>query len=342
MPGRENHTCGDTLAIFRRIKKMPRRRKEIPIVFTALIIAFLSGIYFGRSRGIPFVERKKEWSIGVYTGDSPFNLAPHNSNGNPVLRAEDVKDIKAAFVADPFAVKENSNWYMFFEVMNNDTGHGDIGLATSLDGFKWKYQQIILDEPFHLSYPYTFKWKGEFYMIPESHEAYSVRLYKADDFPAKWSFVKSLIHGNYKDSSIFRYLGKWWMFTTDRNDVLRLFYSNHLTGSWVEHPRSPVIVRNPHISRPAGRVLVFDDKIFRYAQDDKPTYGNKVRAFEITDLTTTAYNQKELAESPVLTPSQKGWNAEGMHQVDPHQISKNNWVAFVDGFRKVLVFGLKY
>ena len=32
---------------------------------------------------------------------------------------------------------------------------------------------------------YVFKWKNEYYMIPETYQASSVRLYKAIDFPAQ-------------------------------------------------------------------------------------------------------------------------------------------------------------
>ena len=59
-------------------------------------------------------------------------------------------------VADPFMVFENGTWYMFFEAMNDFESRGVIGLATSEDGLSWQYQKIILNESFHLSYPYVF------------------------------------------------------------------------------------------------------------------------------------------------------------------------------------------
>jgi len=69
---------------------------------------------------------------------------------------------------------------MFFEVMNSQTGKGDIGSAASRDGLHWEYRQIVLSESFHLSYPYVFYVGGEYFMIPESYEANSMRLYRAD------------------------------------------------------------------------------------------------------------------------------------------------------------------
>lgn len=39
---------------------------------------------------------------------------------------------------------------------------GDIGVAESSDGgATWSYLGIALDEPWHLSYPFVFQWKGE-------------------------------------------------------------------------------------------------------------------------------------------------------------------------------------
>ena len=117
-----------------------------------------------------------------------------------------------------------------------------------------------------------------------------------------------------------------------RHDTLRLYYATDLIGPWHEHPASPVMVQNPHIARPAGRVLVDDGHIIRYTQDCYPVYGTQVRAFEVTELTTTRYHEQALADWPVLTGSGVGWNASGMHHLDPHRLPDQSWSACVDGF----------
>ena len=126
-----------------------------------------------------------DWSIGIYASKSI--LGPYSSEGvhNPVLTATDVDDVVAVFVADPFMVKKDSSWYMFFEVFNAESKNGEIGMATSEDGLRWKYEQIVLTESFHLSYPYVFESAGQYYMIPESSNEGSVRLYRAEEFPTK-------------------------------------------------------------------------------------------------------------------------------------------------------------
>ncbi|WP_211176184.1 hypothetical protein [Brasilonema sp. UFV-L1] len=290
-----------------------------------------------------FVRRRSDWAIGIYVGESLVKFGSPKNINNPVLTAKDVTDVPADFVADPFMVRENGTWYMFFEVLNGLDQQGDIGLAISNDGFKWKYQQIVLDEPFHLSYPYVFKHQNDYYMIPESYKANSVRLYKAVDFPTKWTFVKTLLDdADYVDSSVFHDKGMWWMFTTSpKSDILRLYYATHFMEAWTEHPKSPVIEKNLNIARPGGRVIVYNDRIFRYTQDDEHFYGNKVRAFEITELTTTTYEEKEVRENPILKASGSGWNKTGMHNIDPHQIGEDKWIACVDGYRIVVDFGIE-
>lgn len=298
-----------------------------------------------KSTAIPFTKKQVEISVGIYLGKSPFDVAPPPNVKNPVLTAKDVTDVRAQFVSDPFMVSENGAWHMFFEVFSRRTGRGAIGLAMSDDGLTWAYQQIVLHEPFHLSYPYVFKWKNQYYMIPETRAANSIRIYKAEHFPTKWSFVGKLLDGRQgSDPSVFYYAGRWWMFvetSAGRHDTLCLYYSDDLVGPWTEHPKSPVNCGDASIARPGGRVLVIGDRVFRYAQDCKFVYGNQVRAFEITKLTTTDYEEKEVDGNPVLKGSGRGWNSLGMHHIDPHQIGKNRWIACVDGNKRTLALRLR-
>ena len=279
------------------------------------------------------------WSIGIYQGRSILDLRAPAAVQNPVLTREHVTDVPATFVADPFMIQVDGTWRMFFEVMNWKTGKGEIGLAESADGYTWNYQQIVLAEPFHLSYPCVFGWGGEYYMIPESYQAKSIRLYRAESFPTRWSFMANLMEGPYLvDSSIFRHADKWWVLAETNPDVkhdcLRLYYADELVGPWIEHPKSPIIKNNPTIARPAGRVVTGGDRVIRFTQDCSHSYGSEVRAFEITALTTKNYKEEMLGLWPLLAPSGCGWNADGMHHIDAHIIGEDQWIACVDGRRK--------
>lgn len=91
-----------------------------------------------------------------------------------------------------------------------------------------------------------------------------------------------------------------------------------------------------------GRIVLFNNKIIRYAQNDYPAYGSQVNAFEITKLTTVDYEEKKIDENPTLEGSGTGWNAKGMHNIDPHRVSDDMWIACVDGWCDSVVFGKEY
>jgi hypothetical protein len=286
---------------------------------------------------IPAPWYDQVWSIGIYVGESPLEFLSPQSVNNPVLTRDSVTDVPAVFIADPFMIRVNDVWHMFFEVMNWRTGKGEIGLALSENAVEWTYQQIVLTESFHLSYPYVFEWMNNYYMIPDRFNSGSIGLYKALNFPTHWSFVTNLITGCYfVDASIFRYEDKWWLFAEtnpdEMNDTLRFYYADELVGPWCEHGKSPLIEGNPHVARPGGRVLVVNDTVIRYAQNCHPYYGTDVRAVEVVELTATTYREREAGQRPVLTPSGAGWNAYGMHHIDPHPMHDGRWIACVDGW----------
>jgi len=272
------------------------------------------------------------WSISIYTGSSPFTLEPFQ--GGPVLTKDQVIDVRADFVADPFMLQHNDRRYMFFEVMNAETKRGEIALATGNDALTWSYQQVVLKEPFHLSYPHVFKFQDAFFMTPETLGAGGVCLYQAHDFPLHWSYVARLLEGEFADPTVFKVDDRWWMFacsTPYQHDTLRLYHASRLTGPWTEHPRSPIITKDRRRARPAGRILNFNNKLFRFAQDCLERYGSCVRTFEILELTPNSYSEVEIGHGPVLKPSGLGWNARGMHHIDAHQQSDGSWLACVDG-----------
>lgn len=298
----------------------------------------LAGFYYAYRRGlIPLAIRKNDWAISMYQGPTPFNLSPIQGIDGPVLRSSDVTDVAAVCVADPFMLRHGDTWYMFFEVVQSGIERGCIGLASSPNAIDWTYRQVVLSEPFHLSYPYVFVWNKAWFMMPESGAAHAVRLYRATDFPTRWEHTATLLEGAaYQDPSPFYYNDLWWMFLGigDTNyDTLHLYYARDLAGPWTAHPQSPVVRGDATIARPGGRVIRYGQRLFRYAQDCHAVYGQAVRACEILELTPQTYRERELAENPIISASGQGWNARGMHTVDAHRIDESHWLACIDGYR---------
>ena len=58
-------------------------------------------------------SKKSSWTIGTYTGLSPFHLKQHPEANNPVFTAEFVNDFDVDIVAHPFMIVTDSMYYMF-------------------------------------------------------------------------------------------------------------------------------------------------------------------------------------------------------------------------------------
>ena len=276
-----------------------------------------------------------DFSIAIYGGASPFKL-----DAIPVSRVTRriCNDPAISFVADPFLLCPDDEWYLFFEAMNWKTHRGVIACASSPNLERWTYRGVVLDEPFHLSYPHVFMHEGEAYMTAETLGASKVTLYHAEDFPSGWIPVATLLEGAHADPTPFEYEGHWYMYTCpapETHDTLLLFTSDSLEGPWTEHPASPIVSGDPRNARPAGRVHFVDGKPVRFAQDCKTDYGTAVNAFRVTELSPERYAEEPIENNPVLTASGQGWNADGMHHIDVHAYGPERSVfAAVDGWRR--------
>ena len=286
------------------------------------------------------------YSIGIINGHGLFSIENTFQDSNPVITADDINDVPAGFVADPFMIRSHNAWYMFFEVLNNHSAHGDIGLAVSKEGKKWKYMKIVLDEDFHLAYPYVFEWQGSFYMIPDTSTRGELRLYKAQNFPVEWKLEKVLLKGTFIDPTVIYYDNIWWLFAEsnlNENDRLKLYYSDALEGNWVEHSLSPVINGNPHISRPGGRMIKTAEGLYRVAQDDFPRYGMGINIFKIIRLSKNEYQEVPYENNPLLYATGEGWNKDGIHTFDLHFVNEHDeWIACVDGVQATILSDVKY
>lgn len=163
----------------------------------------------------------------------------------------------------------------------------------------------------------------------------ALRLYRAVEFPRKWAHERDLLTGDqFISATLVRHQDTWWMFVArPGNATLRLLYASDLKGTWTEHPRSPIVANDLNIARPAGRPVVIDGILYRLAQDCFPTYGNSVVSFKVTEISRTAYREERI-ETPLVQASSRGWNSEGMHQLDAHPAGAGRWIAAVDALGK--------
>jgi hypothetical protein len=239
--------------------------------------------------------------------------------------------------ADPFILPRDNHYYIFIEEKLYETGLGRIACLTLDRTGGLLSNQTVLEQPYHLSYPFIFEYQGQTYMLPETGKNHTLGLYRCVHFPDQWIFVKNLMTDIYAvDATLLEYNGKWWLFANVKEqggsslDALHLFWADSpLSEKWTAHQSNP-IVANIHTARPAGRILASDGKLIRPSQDSSRRYGYALNFNQITRLSETEYDETHL--STFLPPRGKRvlaihtWNeAEGMTIIDA-VIRRRKWM----------------
>ena len=296
------------------------------------IIAYFLGVKY---RVLPFYFVQETFSIGLFEGNSPLSLIESKKIVNPIIKQTNVSSFPCRFVADPFLYNYNSKWFIFYEAMDMKTQRGRICCSYSSDLQNWHYKGIAIAENFHLSYPYIFEYNGKIFMIPETSRKFEVRLYECCNFPDKWEFKHVLLRGRYTDPSIILYNDTLYLFLTETgSNILRLFYSDKLIKDWIEHPDSPIVVDDKGKARSAGKIITFENRLYRFSQDCTNIYGESVRAHKIIKLNNIEYFEEEYSKNPILQPTGKGWNSHRMHHLHAIEEASGNWIAAVDGLER--------
>lgn len=202
--------------------------------------------------------------------------------------------------ADPFVVTHQGRTVIFVEEFANETQRGHIAAVQVSDSGAVADLGVCLREPFHLSFPYVFRWQGQLYMCPESNHARQIRVYRCESFPMNW-VLDTVIMDNVAacDSMLFEKDGRWWMLANldssgldiDFCSELYLFWADSpLSTQWTAHPMNPV-VRDGRKARNGG-IVVEDGRIYRVAQGHSYwVYGQSHAVYEITVLNETEYQE---------------------------------------------------
>lgn len=202
--------------------------------------------------------------------------------------------------ADPLLYNQENKIYMFYEAFNKRKGLGEIGVAKVINN-KIVDHKIILKESFHMSYPFVFNINDKIYMIPETSSIKKLLLYESVRFPDKWRLKKVLIDNvEFSDATILKHRDKLFLFVSKvlspipYKDELLLF-TLEKNFRLIPHKRNPIITDNEY-SRPAGRVLKYDNKLVRVSQDcSKGAYGKAIKFNEIINISTDDYQEKNIA-----------------------------------------------
>ncbi|MDQ6799442.1 MAG: hypothetical protein M3041_01235 [Acidobacteriota bacterium] len=231
--------------------------------------------------------------------------------------------------ADPFVVVEGGRTLVFVEEMMFREKRGCIAYLELRRDATWSPPRRILERPYHLSYPCVFRWRGEFYMVPETSENRTVELYRCVDFPDRWEFVSELLSGiSAVDSTIFELNGLWWMYTSTPSvgkifDELSVYYAESPSGPWRPHRLNPVLSYVVG-GRCGGSPFVYGSDVYRAAQNGARRYGHSLQIRQIVKLTPHDWEEREVG---VILPD---WRPA---LVGTHTLNHTDGVTVVDGLQ---------
>lgn len=250
-------------------------KKKI-LILSFLITCFLLYLNY---RTPFFIKDSGPWSIGYGFSKKYPDSIPISANKIYSYKNLNKVNDSTQFTADPFFIKEKDTFYIFFEHKIKNIHPAKIGLLTSTDGINYNYKGTVLKEKFHLSYPQVYKYKNEFYMVPESQAAQNVLLYKAEKFPYKWKICDTLISNiKLKDPTLYLSDTLNILVGTDQNLKMCLYTSNSLFGKWSLHKNPNPLVGSE--SRPGGRFYNSKDGLILPVQNSSHGYGYGISLYK--------------------------------------------------------------
>jgi hypothetical protein len=227
---------------------------------------------------------------------------------------------KGHFWADPFIHISGTETHVFYEDFDYARRLGHLSVAR-LDGDTLTVLGDTHRPPHHLSYPHVFDHDGEVYMLLESGQIARQELWRATDYPLKWTLDKSFFEGvRCADTTLFMHGGAWWLFTNicrdDFNDFCSELYAFRVDGpalTKIEPHRLNPIVLGADVARGAGRVFEQDGKLYRPSQDNTHgTYGYGLNIMEIEALSLDTYSERRVRH---ITPDDAP-GIIGCHHID--------------------------
>jgi hypothetical protein len=251
---------------------------------------------------------RETWNIGVI--DRPIHAMLHGSAGAPTRWLAEPP--AGTFHADPFGITHNGDRHMLFEAYGEAQRKGRIA-TMPVDG---REPTTIIDTDAHLSYPFAFEHDGNVYCIPETWQTKRVDLYRAEQFPHRWTHAATLLDGVVAvDPTVFQFADRWWLLFVDgthrTHANLLIYHADALTGPWLPHARNPVKT-DARSARPAGTPFIHRGILYRPAQDCAGDYGSRVVIHRVTQLSVDQFEEHSVA---MLEPDRLGPYPHGLHTV---------------------------
>ena len=230
------------------------------------------------------------------------------------------------YYADPFAVTTKKDTYIFFESFDSRKGKGCIQGAKQSENFKKHY--TLLEEKYHLSYPFVLEHEGEVYCLPEANASQRLNLYRFNEKEMKLEQDCLLLERmRVVDPTLLHRDGKWNLFFTQKDFPsvkLYRYVADDLRGPYEPFYANPIKVDCAD-ARMAGAFFEMNGVLVRPAQHCVRYYGTAVCLNRVERLDDSAFEETLIDTIEPLPGSR--------FQQGLHTLNGNDTITVLDGKR---------
>ena len=218
-----------------------------------------------------------------------------------IIREPDDKYNLGKFIADPFIFFYQDEYYIFAEKYDFIRKKGCINIYKLVNDHLVDLG-VILQENFHLSFPFVFEHDNKIFICPESYEAKEIRIYECTNFPMEWKYKKTILKNiSAVDTIIFKDKKYWYLLTNidsskscDFSSELHCYYTSNkspITSKWIKHEKNPLIY-NANIGRNAG-LIKYKNYLLRVSQKiGFDSYGAGFQLNKIKEISPKIYKEE--------------------------------------------------
>ena len=132
----------------------------------------------------------------IFCFEEIYTIAYRNRDGHTLMDSDLLSFDRIPYsdtfwYADPILFSHQGESFLFMESFDMRTQLGSIALARFDEAGRLSEPEVIIREPYHMSFPMVFSWEDGLYMIPETCGNRSLNLYRCDGDIRNWSLVKS-------------------------------------------------------------------------------------------------------------------------------------------------------
>jgi hypothetical protein len=280
-----------------RVDSQASRGQTLPVLRAINVLRYSSSMLAAAAAGAAYrlCCYRPHWRIGWRFVDAAEDIWSRRDLGGAPWSV--LKDPIDHFYADPFPISWQGRDYMFFEDLDHKTQKGIISVVEFDEDGRPGPAIPVLEEPWHLSYPFLIEANGEIWMIPEASQSGEITIYRARNFPWTWERHQTLVSNiEAADATITAHGGRLWMFAVARqgiggySDTLAIWTATDLFGPWEPHVANPVLV-DDRTARPAGAFVIRGGQLMRPVQDCRKGYGAALSLARVTKLDETGFEQ---------------------------------------------------